>query len=34
MSDEAFLAEAGAALFGGGTPAERVQKIIANLEVK
>jgi len=34
MSDEAFLAAAGAALFGGGTPAERVAKIIANLEVK
>ncbi len=34
MGDEAFLAAAGAALFGGGTPAERVAKIIANLEVK
>lgn len=34
MSDGAFLAAAGAALFGGGSPAERVQKILSNLEVK
>lgn len=34
MTDEAFLAATGAALFGGGTPAERVAKIISNLEVK
>lgn len=34
MGDEAFLAAVGAALFGGGSPAERVAKIISNLEVK
>lgn len=34
MSDEAFLAAVGAALFGGGTPAERVAKILGNLEVQ
>jgi hypothetical protein len=34
MGDEAFLSAVGAALFGGGTPAERVAKILSNLEVK
>ncbi len=34
MSDEAFLAAVGAALFGGGTPAERVSAILKNLEVQ
>lgn len=34
MSDEAFLAAVGAALFGGGTPAERVAAILKNLEVQ
>lgn len=34
MSDEAFLAAVGAALFGGGTPAERVAAILKNLEAK
>ncbi len=33
-TDEAFLAASAAALFGGGTPAERVAKILSNLEVK
>lgn len=34
MSDEGFLAAVGAALFGGGTPAERVAAILKNLEVQ
>lgn len=34
MSDEAFLSAVGAALFGGGTPAERVSAILKNLEVQ
>jgi len=34
LSDEAFLAAVGAALFGGGTPAERVAAILKNLEVR
>lgn len=34
LSDEAFLAAVGAALFGGGSPAERVAKILTNLEVQ
>lgn len=33
MSDEQFLQLVGAAIFGGGTPAERVAKILNNLEV-
>lgn len=33
-TDEAFLAASAAALFAGGTPAERVAKILSNLEVK
>jgi len=34
MSDEAFLAAVGAALFGGGTPTDRVSAILKNLEVQ
>lgn len=34
MTNEAFLSAVGAALFGTGTPAERVAAIIKNLEVK
>jgi hypothetical protein len=34
LSDEAFLQAVGAALFGGGTPAQRVAAIIEKLEVK
>lgn len=34
MTDESFLSATAGAIFGGGTPAERVAKIIGNLEVK
>lgn len=34
MTDEAFLSASASAIFGAGTPAERVAKIIGNLEVK
>lgn len=34
MSDEGFLSVAAGAIFGVGTPADRVAKIIGNLEVK
>lgn len=34
LTPEAFLTSVGSALFGPGTPSERAQKIIGNLEVK
>lgn len=34
MTDEAFLSASAAAIFGTGTPADRVAKVISNLEVK